>query len=126
MKIVEVQACAFCGSDRPRLLTNTAFYASHKNRGQRAVVCDCGAAVYGRTDEEAVAKWNRRDDPTKVSRLWVINELVKLARRTNEVQVPDKYEDYVKAAAGIARIYNDGIAELAKKLAYFEDFRKEM
>lgn len=125
MKRFEIQACPFCGSDRSRLLTRTAFYARPQNKGCRAVVCDCGAAVYGRTDEEAIAKWNRRDNPTVVSRIWVINELAKIASRANQVQVPDKSYDLLKAATDIARIYNNGVAELGTKLASFADKRRE-
>ena len=125
MKIVEVQQCPFCGSDRPRLLTRTAFYNHPHNRGRRAIVCDCGAAVYGRTDEEAVAKWNRRADPAVVNRIWVINELAKITGKANEVPVPDKYEDGLKAATDMARIFNNGVAELGHKLASFADKRRE-
>lgn len=70
-------------------------------------------------------KRNRRDDTAVVNRVWVINELSKITRKANEVQVPDKHEDCFKAATDIARIFNNGIAELSTKIAHFEDLRKE-
>jgi hypothetical protein len=62
METVELKRCPFCGiKDRVKLLTETPYYEYQHNRGRRAVVCTlCGCSIFGRNQEEAIERWNRR------------------------------------------------------------------
>lgn len=64
METVELKRCPFCGiKDRVKLLTETPYYEYQHNRGRRAVVCTlCGCSIFGRNQEEAIERWNRRAD----------------------------------------------------------------
>ena len=64
METVELKRCPFCGiKDRAKLLTETPYYEYQHNRGRRAVVCTlCGCSIFGRNQEEAIERWNRRAD----------------------------------------------------------------
>jgi hypothetical protein len=42
-------------------LTETPYYDFEHNKGRRAVVCTlCGCSIFGRNNEEAIERWNRR------------------------------------------------------------------
>ena len=58
----ELKPCPFCGSDFVKLLTQTGLYPLPLYKGYRAVVCQCGAFVKARTEEEAIERWNRRKE----------------------------------------------------------------
>lgn len=60
MKDERLKPCPFCGSTNQKLLTETDEYAYPHNKGHRAVVCECGARLYARTNAEAKEKWNER------------------------------------------------------------------
>lgn len=60
----ELKPCPFCGTyNGVKLLTATPYYEYQHNRGRRAVVCTlCGCSIFGRTDDEAIERWNERAD----------------------------------------------------------------
>jgi hypothetical protein len=62
MNKTELKPCPFCGiTDRVKLLTETPYYDYEHNRGRRAVVCTlCGCSIFGRNNDEAIERWNRR------------------------------------------------------------------
>ena len=68
METVEIKRCPFCGiKDRVKLLTETPYYEYQHNRGRRAVVCTlCGCSIFGRNQEEAIERWNRRADDERI------------------------------------------------------------
>ncbi|MEE0968722.1 MAG: Lar family restriction alleviation protein [Clostridia bacterium] len=68
METVELKRCPFCGiKDRVKLLTETPYYEYQHNRGRRAVVCTlCGCSIFGRNQEEAIERWNRRADDERI------------------------------------------------------------
>lgn len=71
----DFERCPFCGGKDIRLLDRTAWYDSPYNRGKRAVICtDCGATMYGRNNEEAILRWNMREEDIRIK---AIEEFVK-------------------------------------------------
>lgn len=59
--MAELKPCPFCGNTA-RLISSTQMTYIPQLHGVRGVVCGCGAVVYGRDEEDAKMRWNRRAD----------------------------------------------------------------
>ena len=57
----KLKPCPFCGNTA-RLISKTQMTYIPQFHGVRGVVCGCGTVVYGRDEEDAAMRWNRRAD----------------------------------------------------------------
>jgi Lar family restriction alleviation protein len=63
--------CPFCGSDDVELSTGYQGESCEENARRYVECIKCAASTeFGRTDEEAIAAWNRRSQPVDRHRFW--------------------------------------------------------
>jgi Lar family restriction alleviation protein len=56
----ELKPCPFCGGNQ--IYMNIGIYIGKTHESVTIKCDDCGASIWGVTDEKAIIKWNRRAD----------------------------------------------------------------